>query len=58
MMEAVRTFETSANFNLTTWHYIPEVSKLQVYSFLNIILSFQIIFLELAVCLSWQGSPE
>jgi hypothetical protein len=29
MMEAVRTAETSVNFNVTTWHYIPEDSKLQ-----------------------------
>jgi len=28
MMEAVRTSETSANFNLTTRRYIPEDSKL------------------------------
>jgi hypothetical protein len=30
MMEAVRTSETSVNFNVTTWRYIPEDSKLQV----------------------------
>jgi hypothetical protein len=29
MMEAVRISETSVNFNLTTWHCIPEDSKLQ-----------------------------
>jgi hypothetical protein len=28
MMEAVRTSETSVNFNVTTWPYIPEDSKL------------------------------
>jgi hypothetical protein len=28
MMEAVRTSETSVNFNVTTLHYIPEDSKL------------------------------
>jgi hypothetical protein len=28
MMEAVRTSETSVNFNVITWHYIPEDSKL------------------------------
>jgi hypothetical protein len=28
-MEAVRTSETSVNFNVTTWHYIPEDSKLR-----------------------------
>jgi hypothetical protein len=28
-MEAVYTSETSANFNVTTWRYIPEDSKLQ-----------------------------
>jgi hypothetical protein len=28
MMEAVRTSETSDNIYLTTWHYIPEDSKL------------------------------
>jgi hypothetical protein len=28
MMEAVRTSETSVNFNVTTWRYIPEDSKL------------------------------
>jgi hypothetical protein len=30
MMEAVRTSETSANFNVTTWRYIPEDSKLNI----------------------------
>jgi hypothetical protein len=29
VMEAVRTTETSVNFNVTTWRYIPEHSKLQ-----------------------------
>jgi hypothetical protein len=29
MMEAVHTYETSVNFNMTTWRYIPE-TKLQV----------------------------
>jgi hypothetical protein len=28
MMEAVRTSETSINFNVTTRHYLPEDSKL------------------------------
>jgi hypothetical protein len=28
MMEAVRTYETSVNFNVTTRRYIPEDSKL------------------------------
>jgi hypothetical protein len=28
MMEAVRTYETSVNFNVTTRRYIPEYSKL------------------------------
>jgi hypothetical protein len=28
MMEAVRTFESSVNFNVTTQPYIPENSKL------------------------------
>jgi hypothetical protein len=28
MMEAVRTSETSVHFNVTTWRYIPEDSKL------------------------------
>jgi hypothetical protein len=28
MMEAVHTSETSVNFNMTTWRYIPEDSKL------------------------------
>jgi hypothetical protein len=28
MIEAVRTSETSVNFNVTTWRYIPEDSKL------------------------------
>jgi hypothetical protein len=26
MTEAVRTSETSVNFNMTTWYYIPEDS--------------------------------
>jgi hypothetical protein len=30
VMEAVRTSETSVNFNLPTWRYIPEDSKLHV----------------------------
>jgi hypothetical protein len=30
MMEAVRTYETSMNINLTTWRYIAEDSKLQL----------------------------
>jgi hypothetical protein len=29
MMEAVHTSETSVNFNVTTWRYIPEDSKLR-----------------------------
>jgi hypothetical protein len=28
VMEAVRTSETLVHFNMTTWHYIPEDSKL------------------------------
>jgi hypothetical protein len=28
MMQAVRTSETLVLFNVTTWHYIPEDSKL------------------------------
>jgi hypothetical protein len=28
MMEAVHTSEKSVNFNVTTWHYVPENSKL------------------------------
>jgi hypothetical protein len=30
MMEAVRTSETSVNFNVTTQGYIPEDSKLNI----------------------------
>jgi hypothetical protein len=30
MMEAVRTYETSVNINLSTWRYIPEDSNLQL----------------------------
>jgi hypothetical protein len=30
MMETVRTFKTSVNFNVTTWRYIPEDAKLQI----------------------------
>jgi hypothetical protein len=30
IMEAVRTSETSVNFNVTTRHYIPEDSKLNL----------------------------
>jgi hypothetical protein len=29
MMEAVRTYQSSVNFNVTTWGYIPEHSKTQ-----------------------------
>jgi hypothetical protein len=32
MMEAVRTSETSINFNVTTRRYIPEDSKLNNFS--------------------------
>jgi abortive infection bacteriophage resistance protein len=31
MMEAVRTSETSVNFNMTTWHYMTEDSKLHFF---------------------------
>jgi hypothetical protein len=31
MMEAVRTSETSVNCNMTTWRYVPEDSKLQLF---------------------------
>jgi hypothetical protein len=31
MFEAMRTSETSVNFNVTTLRYIPEVSNLQTY---------------------------
>jgi hypothetical protein len=30
MMDAVRTYETSVNFNVTTRCYIPENTKLQI----------------------------
>jgi hypothetical protein len=30
MMEAVRTSETSVNFNVTAWRYIPEDPKLHM----------------------------
>jgi hypothetical protein len=30
MMMAVGTSETSVNFNVTTWRYIPEDSKLRI----------------------------
>jgi hypothetical protein len=33
MMEAVRTSETSVNFNMITWCYIPEDSKLAFWLF-------------------------
>jgi hypothetical protein len=32
LMESVRTPETSVNFNVNTWRYIPEDSKLQFLS--------------------------
>jgi hypothetical protein len=38
MMEAVRTSEMSVNFNVTTRHYIPEGSKLQVLTYFAIIM--------------------
>jgi len=31
MMEAVRTSETSVNFNVTTRRYIPDGSKIRVH---------------------------
>jgi hypothetical protein len=31
MMEAVHISETLANLNVTTWHNIPEDSKLQIF---------------------------
>jgi hypothetical protein len=36
MMEAVRTSETSFNFNVTTRRYIPEKSKLHTYRHENL----------------------
>jgi hypothetical protein len=30
MLEALRTSETSVNFNVTTWCYIPKYSKLHI----------------------------
>jgi hypothetical protein len=38
MIEAVRTSETSAKFNVTTRRYIQEDYKLQIRSFFNILL--------------------
>jgi hypothetical protein len=35
-MEAVRTSETSVNFNVTTWRYIPEDSKLHTHRRFNL----------------------
>jgi hypothetical protein len=32
MMEAVRISEMLVNFNMTTWHYIPEDSKTSSYT--------------------------
>jgi hypothetical protein len=40
MIEAVRTSETSVNFNVTTRRYIPEDSKLQMNSFHTLQTSF------------------
>jgi hypothetical protein len=36
MMKAVYTSETSAHFNVTTWHYIPEDSKLHTHCHENL----------------------
>jgi hypothetical protein len=35
MMEAIRISETSVNFNVSTWRYIPEDSKLQNGTYLS-----------------------
>jgi hypothetical protein len=36
MMEAVRISETSVNFNMTTWRYIPEGSNLVIQKCFNV----------------------
>jgi hypothetical protein len=35
MMEEVRISETSVNFSVTTWRYIPEDSKLHTRQFIS-----------------------
>jgi hypothetical protein len=40
MMEAVRTFETSVNFNMTTRRYIPENPKLQFPTPCNVVYEY------------------
>jgi hypothetical protein len=41
MMEAVSTSETSVNFNVTTWRYIPKDSKLLVTGYSYVVLSYK-----------------
>jgi hypothetical protein len=50
-MEAVRTSETSVNFNVSTWRYIPEDSKLHTcrYENLKSQVSSELCFLGICV---------
>jgi hypothetical protein len=48
MMEGVRTSETSVNFNVATWRYIPEDSKLHTRRLEN--LNSYRIFIYLCSC--------
>jgi hypothetical protein len=51
-MEAVRISETSLNFNVTTWRYIPEDSKLNILGLLTRLMDFEgcrMFFIDLAL---------
>jgi hypothetical protein len=45
MMEAVRTFETSVNFNMTTRRYNPENPKLQFSIPCSVVYEYMSIFI-------------
>jgi hypothetical protein len=64
MMEAVRTSESSVNFNVTIWGYIPDDSKLnnfvfQIFPFffLKCLLGSRLTSLELSLFTSWALQP-
>jgi hypothetical protein len=54
MVEAVRISETSVNFNVTTWRYIPEDSKLHTRRREN--LKSHTVLNKSVICLYLQAS--
>jgi hypothetical protein len=52
MMEVVRTFETLVNFNVTTWRYILEDSKLHTRCCENLKSHMDIVYLPISLDLA------